>query len=254
MIIYFSGTGNSRFIAEGLSEICEDNLLNLTDIMKDGADDEIHSDKPFVFVLPIYAFRIPRKVDAFIQTLKFTGSNDAYFIVDCGGSPGNALRYIKKTCKNINLNLKGFDAINMPASYIVMYNPPDVNSDVVHDALVHQKAQIEEIGLDIKEGKEFFKRPSDFKGKLQSSIMNPLFQKMVKTKDFTISDNCVKCAKCVIRCPLNNVYFDGKPEWGNKCMHCMACLSGCPVNAIEYGDKTIGRNRYYLSKHYDDIK
>lgn len=254
MILYFSGTGNSRFIAEGLAKICDDDIINLKDLMKNGGTGELHSDKPFVFVLPIHGFRIPGKVNEFIETIKFTGSSSAYFIVDCGGSPGNALKYIKNTCKKIDLQLKGFDAINMPASYIVMYNPPDVNGEVVHDSLVYQKSQIERIGRDINEGKEFFNRPSDFKGKIQSSVLNPIFVKMmIKTKDFTVSDKCVKCGSCVLRCPLNNVFFNGKPEWGDNCMHCMACLSGCPFNAIEYGNKTVGRNRYYLLKHYGDV-
>ena len=68
MIYYFSGTGNSRFIAEGIAKKINDKLLSLTPLMK--SSDEgvlLESDKPFVFVLPIYAWRVPRPVDEFIK-------------------------------------------------------------------------------------------------------------------------------------------------------------------------------------------
>lgn len=34
MIIYFSGTGNSRYVAEGLSQILDDKLVSASDLMK----------------------------------------------------------------------------------------------------------------------------------------------------------------------------------------------------------------------------
>ena len=42
MILYFSGTGNSRFIAEGLAKICDDDIINLKDLMKNGGTGELH--------------------------------------------------------------------------------------------------------------------------------------------------------------------------------------------------------------------
>ena len=256
MILYFSGTGNSRFIAEGIAKKINDKLLSLTPLMK--SSDEgvlLESDKPFVFVLPIYAWRVPRPVDEFIKKCTFKGSDEVYVIVDCGGTPGNSLKYIKNSCKNIGLKLKGFDAINMPANYIMLYPTSPVSNPNVQKALKIQKNKIESIADEIKENKEFFRRPSSFKGKIQSSIGNVFFYKsLIGTKNFHVNDKCIKCTTCVARCPLNNITFiNSAPQWSNNCMHCTSCINGCTVEAIEYGDKTEMRNRYYLKQSYDDI-
>lgn len=254
--MYFSASGNGRFIAEGISEICNDELVSLTPLMKSSPDGTLfESDKPFVFVLPIYAWRIPKYVDKFIRNSTFRGTGEVYVIVNCGGTPGNALKYIKKTCKYMGLTLKGFDAVNMPANYIMLYPTSPADSPNVEEALKYQKKQIESIANDINNGRKFFRRPASFRGKLQSAIGNVFFNNfLIGSKKFHINDKCIKCGECVTRCPLNNIVFiNDYPHWENKCMHCTACINGCPVNAIEYGDKTELRNRYYLNKSFDEI-
>lgn len=39
---------------------------------------------------------------------------------------------------------------------------------------------------------------------------------------------------------------DHRPVWGKECTHCMACIVKCPKKAIEYGNKSKGKNRYYI--------
>ena len=61
MIIYFSGTGNSRFAAEFLAKQLGDELLNAGQRIKSGEQDELHSVRPWVIVAPTYAWRtLPR--------------------------------------------------------------------------------------------------------------------------------------------------------------------------------------------------
>ena len=53
MIVYFSGTGNSRFAAEFLAKQLGDELLDAGRRMKTGERDSLHSDRPWVFAAPI---------------------------------------------------------------------------------------------------------------------------------------------------------------------------------------------------------
>ena len=55
MIVYFSGTGNSRFAAEFLVKQLGDELLDAGRRIKVGEKDSLHSDRPWVFAAPIYA-------------------------------------------------------------------------------------------------------------------------------------------------------------------------------------------------------
>lgn len=47
---------------------------------------------------------------------------------------------------------------------------------------------------------------------------------------------CLKCNKCVNACPLNNIKFDGETyKFGSNCVLCVACSFGCPKKAISIG-------------------
>ena len=54
MILFFSGTGNSAFVARKIARKIPDNYLNLFDRIKQQDYSEIHSEKPFVIVCPTY--------------------------------------------------------------------------------------------------------------------------------------------------------------------------------------------------------
>ena len=90
MILYFSGTGNSQWAARRLAEALDDEVVSINCIMKEGTSAPLRSRKPFVFVAPTYAWRLPRVVDRWIRGASFAGSNDAYFVLTCGGSCARA--------------------------------------------------------------------------------------------------------------------------------------------------------------------
>ena len=84
MILYFSGTGNSQWAARRLAEALDDEVVSINCIMKEGTSAPLRSRKPFVFVAPTYAWRLPRVVDRWIRGASFAGSNDAYFVLTWG--------------------------------------------------------------------------------------------------------------------------------------------------------------------------
>ncbi|MGN1339585.1 MAG: flavodoxin domain-containing protein, partial [Oscillospiraceae bacterium] len=63
MVLYFSGTGNSRYAAEKIAQISGDELISINERIKSGDHSGISSDKPLVFVGPVYAGRFPRIMD-----------------------------------------------------------------------------------------------------------------------------------------------------------------------------------------------
>lgn len=105
MIVYFTGTGNSRWVAEKISLIIGDEVVNSFEYIRSQKKAELHSERPFVFVCPTYGWRIPRIFQSFIENAELSGSNKAYFVMDCGGEIGNASPYIKKLCDLKSLNI-----------------------------------------------------------------------------------------------------------------------------------------------------
>lgn len=60
MILYFSGSGNSRYVAKELGTLLNDEVVSLNRRIKKNDTSMLVSDKPYVIVCPIYAWRIPQ--------------------------------------------------------------------------------------------------------------------------------------------------------------------------------------------------
>ena len=248
MILYFSGTGNSRYVARKIAQELNNELISLNQLIKEEKTDElISTDKPFIFVCPTYAWRLPIVVTNFIKKTRFSGSNKVYFIMTCGGDTGKAIKYIQKLCKYKEWQLKGMAEIKMPENYIALFSIPDKETST--QIIKGSDKQIDKIISYIKSENEFeIINPSGLSGTLKSGITNTAFYKIfVHAKGFHYTNKCIGCGKCVTLCPLNNINLKNqKPVWKNNCTHCMACIFGCPTEAIEYKNNTQNKRRYYL--------
>lgn len=251
MILYFSGTGNSRFTAQIIQKVTEDDICSMNELIKSGNKNTIKSEKPFVFVCPTYAWRIPKVVEEFIRKVQLEGSKKAYFVLTCGDATGNAVRYAKKLSMEKGLEFMGLSSVIMPENYIAMYDAPDkAKAESIIQRVI---PEIYNVGEKIRDGQFIKESNPKIPGILLSGIVNPIFYSyFVNAKGFYSTNECISCGKCVGLCPLNNIKLvDGKPQWGNECTHCMACICGCPKEAIEYKNKSKGKPRYYLDNYYD---
>lgn len=247
MVLYFSGTGNSQFVAVRIAEMtADDEVVSINQSIKSGRNVAIHSERPLVFVAPTYSWRIPKAVEQWIMETVFEGSRDAYFVLTCGGSCGNAAAYAKKLCRKKNLRFCGLAPVVMPENYLAMFPTPDEAE--CREIVERAKPEIADLAKKIQAGKCFDESAVTVGGRLQSGPVNPLFYRFfVHDRGFTVSDDCISCGKCAMRCPLNNIDMAaGKPVWKGNCTHCMACIGGCPVKAIEYKDKSKGQHRHYI--------
>lgn len=244
MILYFSGTGNSKYVAEKIAEITGDEILSLNNLMRNKSTTPVFSKVPYVIVAPIYAWRIPRVVESYIKSLELKGSNQAYFITTCAGGSGRAVDYIQKLCDSKSLNLKGYAQVIMPSNHITMFDTP--TPEKAKRIIKKADPVIENLGSLIKDEKAL---PTyEEKGWFLSTIINPIANRLfVKDKDFYSTDECISCGDCVRLCPLNNIKLTGgKPSWHGNCTHCLACIGGCPESAIDYNKVAEKREIYYL--------
>lgn len=249
MIIYFSGTGNSRYCAELFADKLNDEITNAFDIIKNGDKAELNSEKPWVFVSPTYAWQIPHIFKDFIKENKFNGSKKAYFVMTCGSDIGNAEKINKTLCEEKGFEYMGTLEVIMPENYIALFDAP--NEKKAAQIIRHALPELNSATELVQKGESFPQKNIKTSDKLKSGMVNKAFYKFyVKAKAFKVSDDCVGCGKCSDNCVLNNITMkDGKPQWGDECTHCMACICGCPVSAIEYGNKSQGKPRYQCPEY-----
>ena len=250
MIVYFTGTGNSRYCAQLLADRLEDRCLDAFYFIRDDIAVELISEKPWVFVMPTYSWQMPRVFAQLIRGGTFSGNQDAYFVMTCGGDIGSAGRNNEALCREKGLRYRGTLPVVMPDNYIVMFRPPErAEALSIVDAA---RPVLERGAADIAAGRDFPPMKPRLLDGLKSGIVNTLFYRFqIKSEAFSVSSACIGCGKCETVCPLGNIRLkEGKPIWGSRCTHCMACICLCPTEAIEYGGATRGKPRYQCPPYH----
>ena len=118
MIVYFSGTGNSRYVAEILSEALGDETVDAGALLCRNETALLSSVRPWVFVCPVYGWRMPQIFSAWIEKGEFSGATDAYFLLTCGSDMGDAGKYLEKLCQKKGFAFCGAQEVVMPENYI----------------------------------------------------------------------------------------------------------------------------------------
>lgn len=136
MILYFSGTGNSQYLAESLAKEIDDIAVDLFSYIKSNKKERFESDKAFVLLTPTYSWQVPRFITEYLNKCEFIGNKDMYVILNYGSSSGNAYKYIKEDVSSWGLNFMGLYGIKMPENYIMLFNLDDAetNKNIVLDA------------------------------------------------------------------------------------------------------------------------
>lgn len=249
MILYFSGTGNSEYVALRLSALTGIEALDIFERIKEKDYSELESDKPWVIVAPVYAWKLPWIVEEYLQQIELRGSSEIYYVLTCGDSVAGAGRYADKLSRKIGKKYRGLAPVVMPENYIAMFPVPDREQSL--EIIEGAEDTIRSLAECIRAGRDFDAKPGST---FMSSCINFFFYKfMVKDKKFTADENCNGCGKCVRECPLNNVKLEeSRPVWMGKCTHCMRCICRCPQEAIEYGRASIGKWRYMCPASAED--
>ena len=214
MILYFSGTGNSRYIAGRLAEALNDVETDLNAKIKENDSSPVRTGENVILVAPTYAWRIPKVVSEWLLKTELVSSGRIWFVLDCGSEIGNAAKYNRRLAKQKELQYMGTAQIIMPENYIAMFNAPQADEAV--QIVRRSNPDISAVIEAIKSGKEFLKPRCNFYDRVMSDIVNPLFYRFkVKADLFCADGTCVGCGQCAKRCPLNNIQIkSGKPVWG----------------------------------------
>lgn len=250
MILYFSATGNTKYIATELAKALGDNVLDLRERIRQKDYSPIRSKKPFILCSPVYVCEPPLFLIAFLRKTKLIGSPDVYSVFTSGGYAGISEFIVR--CLMRKKHYKGSAEIKMPRNYIASNMYPELETAEIERRIRQAGRKIQETADVIRAGDHLKSRHIRLWEILVTLPFNPVWYHLEQgVKDFHVKDNCISCGKCERLCPLQVISMDnGKPVWkGKTCAHCMSCIQNCPAAAIEYGEKTKGKKRYYFEKY-----
>ena len=156
----FLGTGNSEYTAQRIGKEIDDKVINLFDKIRNIDYSDMKSERPWVIVVPTYAWRIPHIVSDWLEKTNFSGNKEIYFVMTCGGNIGNAGKYLETLCAKKNMNYCGCAEIVMPENYIALFSTP--TKDKALQIINQSERIIDSTALHIKNGDKLPKRDNSF--------------------------------------------------------------------------------------------
>lgn len=247
MVFYYSGCGNSRFIAKSIADALNDKLVFIPDAQMDKCYDyNLAEGETLGFVYPIYSWRPPHLVEEFVERLHISG-NPSYVwtAVTCGDNVGETETIFRDELKAIGLDLNAAFCFKMPNTYVNMIGMNVDKKEVAAKKIAEAKEKLPKAIELIRQHATFSDMIKGSLPRFKSNVIGRGFYKWASDKPFHATDACVSCGMCVKVCPLNNIILKkGRPRWNGHCNTCNACYHYCPMNAVQYGRKTRNKGQY----------
>ena len=224
MILYFSGTGNSLWVAGRLSQaLGQAKPVSVADELRRHAGDAVCEyalcqDEPLILVFPVHSWGPAEMMLRFVSRLSVRdyAGQKVYAVCTCGDTCGWTDRILGEALRKRHLSLTGCWSVRMPNNYILMKGFGVDPDDVREAKLAAAPAAVDAVAAAIRNGDTGVHLTVGTQPWLKSRLISPLFHMK-----------------------------DGRPEWGRGCVQCTACINRCPVRAIDWDSITQGQGRYH---------
>jgi len=247
ILYWFSGTGNSRAMAQDVAaELGDAAIVPVVTAMSGSMET---ADRVGLF-FPVYGFGIPGIIGDFVRKMPITASTYFFTVATMGGTAGASHRQVRRIVRGRGGDLMAGWSVQMPGNYTPLYGaPPDATQ---HKQFLAARARAKTIAQAVMAGArgpfEDSMPPLSWIGLLLNRVSVKSFR--VADRKFRVEQSCTHCGICAKVCPVANIVMKaGAPVWQNRCEQCLACLQWCPVEAIQSGRSTKGRRRYRHPKY-----
>jgi len=229
-ILFFSATGNTKFLLDNLvkqMDLEEQDTINIDE----NKEVELKGEE-VVIMYPIHAMNAPSNVMRFLRKSKIESCNVSIIAVGCNESWINDASSIsvKKLLLKNNNKIIVDEVIAMPLTLVMSFKK-ELKESTVKNAL--EKLKI--ISSEIKSA-----NVSNKKVKLKSRFITGIAKiegpaARLFGLELHANKKCVSCGLCWNSCPAFNIKENkkNKPSFGLKCTMCMRCIYSCPEEAIK---------------------
>jgi ferredoxin len=233
LMIYFSGTGNSEYIAELFCKRMNAACHSIED--KIDFDDLIVSEETVGFCYPVYGSRVPRILREFVSR-HMESLKDKKLIIFCTQMyfSGDGARAFTDIFPRGHINVIYAEHFLMPNNVCNLFITPLASEKSIKKYIAKAEHKMQVVCDEIKKGvikKRGFNPGSRALGLIQG-VFYPAFEKIGMDRVW-INGNCTRCYLCVTVCPMSNFENEnGRIISKHNCTMCYRCINACPQKAI----------------------
>jgi ferredoxin len=258
-IYYFSGSGNSLYVAKELHRrIPGSELIPIIGLLSKDIIETRASTVGFVF--PIHGLTVPIPVKKFMKKFGVNSTVYLFAVATRGGTWHNAFSEIDKTLGKSGKRLDACFSINMASNdpkfkdwrppteeeLIKMGSETSVKLDALQKIITEKEHWVENVNDGALAHVGFFIKIFALSGMffVEHTGLNNYFYWDAK---------CVGCGICEKVCPSLKVKMVGKsPQWQNdvKCYFCYACVNYCPKKAVQIKSKVYMKSYTDVNERY----
>ena len=233
VMFYFSGTGNSQFVAERFSEIMGSECHSIEEKADFAA--LMAAEETIAFCYPVHGSRVPRIMREFAyrhrESLK--GKNVIILCTQLVFS-GDGARVFTDIFPRDYFNVLYAEHILMPNNVCNLFLLPLAKDSKVRECVAKAERKVQDICAEIINGKvrrRGFNGLSRALGLIQG-VFYPAFERTGLDRVW-IDGDCDKCLLCVSICPMHNIHVEsGELSTRSNCTICCRCINSCPQKAI----------------------
>jgi len=257
-LFYFTGTGNSLFVAKELSKNLKD--VEITSIIKCLKSNNFISKADSVgFIFPIHGLTVPIPVKLFLNRLILENAVYTFAVATRGGTIFRGTELLQRALIKQNKKLNSLFLFTMhnndpKLSFFELPTTEDIirtRSKTIEKILSIKKYIENKIDSFEDDDGVTFSKNKNLNNILERLIPFMTHNISPKIKKYFYHDNkCIGCKICENVCPSNKIVMkDSKPKWKNEvtCYLCYGCLNSCPKESIQIYSK-------WWMKSYTGIK
>ena len=238
-LVYFSGTGNTKFVATIIKRELEkyNKEVNLINIEKDKIDPKDYSS--IIIGGPVYVDRYPEILIKYMEeNLKDFKGKCMLFSTQASDKEAIVFQHCIHRVAFLNITYTMF--IPMPNNfYNFMFKK---SSKEEENKLLSESKNIIKSGVkDFLEGKIKTYPKKNINEKIIDGVYHivyPYYANHITKKISIDKDKCVNCKLCEKNCPVKCIKITDKANFNKDCILCQRCMSSCPKGAFVYKDKS----------------